>query len=230
MSIAAIQPFSTVDFPGTIACVVFTRGCNLNCFYCHNRELISGAGETLETDDALDFLKKRAGLLEGVVVTGGEPALWDGLEQFLSGARALGYKTKLDTNGQLPERVKAILQKRLADYTALDVKAPAEDCENVCGDALAFDRAAETAELLAASGVDYELRTTLYPGMTLDKLKGLLARFPAAPLWRLNSYRRPEVFDPRDEAKLLPAALTAPELAAALTELKKIQPNVIIPE
>lgn len=102
MIFGGMQRSSTIDFPGALACVLFTRGCDLDCFYCHNRELIAGDGDQLAEAAVFSFLEKRRGLLDGVVVSGGEPTLQPDLEEFLRRVRPLGYRVKLDTNGRRP--------------------------------------------------------------------------------------------------------------------------------
>lgn len=225
MIFGGIQKSCTIDFPGTLACVLFTRGCDLDCFYCHNRGLLASAGPSLPLEEVTAFLEKRRGLLDGVVVSGGEPTLQPDLAAFLQSLRAMGYRTKLDTNGGRPQTVAALWEAGLLDYVALDVKALPGDYEGVCGKA-GFAGAAETAETLARLHAAYEVRTTLYPGMTLGDLKDLLGRLKPQPLWRLNYFRRPVEFRPGEEARLAQKALSAPEIQAALPELTALQPNL----
>ncbi|MEG1993755.1 MAG: anaerobic ribonucleoside-triphosphate reductase activating protein, partial [Oscillospiraceae bacterium] len=123
MVFGGIQKVSTIDFPSVLSCVVFTKGCNLDCFYCHNRSIIENSAENISEEDVLSFLEKRKGLLDGVVVSGGEPTIQDDIGDFLSKVRSMGYKLKLDTNGQNPEKVKEILGGGLCDYVAVDIKA-----------------------------------------------------------------------------------------------------------
>ena len=102
MIFGGMQKSSTIDFPGTLCCVLFTRGCDLDCFYCHNRSLISAKGPALLQEDVWSFLERRRGLLDGVTISGGEPTLQEDLPEVLRRLREMGYKTKLDTNGQRP--------------------------------------------------------------------------------------------------------------------------------
>ena len=133
MIFGGMQRSSTIDFPGALACVLFTRGCDLDCFYCHNRELIAGDGGQLAEAAVFSFLEKRRGLLDGVVVSGGEPTLQPDLEEFLRRVRPLGYRVKLDTNGRRPALVERLWREGLFDYVAVDVKALPADYPAVCG-------------------------------------------------------------------------------------------------
>ncbi len=226
MIIGGIQKTSTVDFPGVLSCVLFCRGCNLNCFYCHNRELIYPFGKSLDDQSIWEFLNKRRGLLDGVVISGGEPTMQKDLKEFIAELKKLGYRVKLDTNGQLPDRVKALCTDKLLDYAALDIKSTLFDYPSVCeGDG--FMSAAETAEILAENGVSYEVRTTLYPGLTADGLLLLLSSLPEMPLWRLNYFRMPNKYEEKDEERLREYALTPQDIEKRLPELLKIQPNLV---
>lgn len=227
MIFGGIQKSSTIDFPGILCCVLFTRGCDLNCFYCHNRELIPRGGAALPEEEVWAFLEKRRGLLDGVVVSGGEPTLQADLPEALRRLKAMGYQTKLDTNGQRPGAVAALVEEGLVDYVALDIKATAEDYVQVCG-VNGFQQAAKTAKALQWAGIAYELRTTLYPGMTLKTLCDLLAAFPPAPRWRVNYFRPPALFRPQDAPLLRRPALSQPELMADREALLAIQPNLIL--
>lgn len=227
MNIAGIQRTSTIDFPGTLACVLFTRGCDMNCFYCHNRELLF-SGENIPAAEVLSFLQKRRGLLEGVVVSGGEPTLQPSLSGFLKLLRDMGYKVKLDTNGQRPEVVYHLCAEGLLDYCAVDWKAPETDYGSVCACPDGFQKAKQTLLILQESGVGYEARTTLYPGLTMPELLSLSAALPPLPRYRLNFFRMPESYCAEDEMRLRKRALTPGEVKAFLPELTKRQPNVIL--
>lgn len=226
MIIGGIQKTSTIDFPGILSCVLFCRGCDLNCFYCHNRDLIYSFGKSLDDEYIWDFLKKRAGLLDGVVISGGEPTLQKDLSDFITEVKKLGYKIKLDTNGQHPDIVKELAEAKLIDYSAVDIKASFIDYHSVCGRD-GFIKAAETVDVLEEAGVPFEVRTTLYPGLTYEALNVILASLPEMPRWRLNYFRMPEKFLEQDEERLLETALTLQDIEKVLPELLKIQPNLI---
>lgn len=228
MRIGGIQRTSTLDFPGVLSCVVFTRGCDLDCFYCHNRSLL-GQGDCISQEEVLHFLRRRQGLLDGVVVSGGEPALQPDLKEFLIQVRSLGYRTKLDTNGQHPQVLGTLIGEKLLDYVAVDIKALPRDYKKVCG-AGSFQKILECLQLLETHGVPYEVRTTLYPGFTLEMLRQLLSMLPQMPCWRLNIVRRPQQLRASDEPWFEQESLTARLLIRAQPQLRELQPNLIIPE
>ncbi len=220
MRIAGLEKFSTVDFPGSLAAVVFAAGCNYRCFYCHNRRIL-GDPPLLSEAEVLAFLKKRAGLLDGVVFSGGEPTLQEDLPEWLARVRALGYKTKLDTNGSRPEMLRALLAEGLLDYVAMDYKAPLEGYAPLCG----ADSACvpQSLALLRASQVPYELRTTLVPQLTETKLREMAAAVPADAPWFLQLYRP----QPGDEAHLTGLVPYTPgEIEALAEQLRRVRPKV----
>ena len=133
MRIGAIQKTSLLDFPGKVSAVVFTQGCNFFCPYCHNAGLVLCRDAPLAFTEAATFLTKRQKVLEGVVVTGGEPALQSDLEDFCAFCKHLGYAVKLDTNGSRPEVLERLLELKLVDYVAMDIKAdPRQYPKDIC--------------------------------------------------------------------------------------------------
>ena len=123
MKIHGLQKMTLLDYPGHVACTVFLGGCDLRCPYCHNYELATGAVEpVMEEEEFFAFLKKRTGLLDGVAITGGEPCLHRDLPAFMRRIREMGFSVKLDTNGTHPAVLREILDERLADYVAMDIK------------------------------------------------------------------------------------------------------------
>ena len=163
MYLCGLQKLSMVDYPGKLAATVFTGGCNLRCPFCHNALLVTRLAETpvLPEEDVLSFLQRRRGLLDGVVLSGGEPLLQPDAIDFLRKVRGMGFAVKLDTNGCFPERLAAILEAGLVDYAAMDIKNCREKYPQTVG-VPGFDTAAveESVRLLARSGVDHEFRTT----------------------------------------------------------------------
>lgn len=225
MIFGGIQKLSTIDYPRVLSCVLFTVGCDFDCFYCHNRELIHGSSNTISEEEVMDFLRKRKGLIDGVVISGGEPTIQNDLAEFIERIRSMGFLTKLDTNGMHPDVVKNLLDKKLVDYYAVDIKALPCDYNKVCGIS-GFDNVKTTVELLSKSRADYEVRTTLYPELTLSSLKELLASFPVQQCWRLNFFRQPEKYKEDDLERLSATALTKKDIEANLSDIKSIQPNL----
>ncbi|PJE70234.1 anaerobic ribonucleoside-triphosphate reductase activating protein [Candidatus Shapirobacteria bacterium CG10_big_fil_rev_8_21_14_0_10_48_15] len=167
MSIGGLQKVSLIDFPAHIAAVVFTKGCNFVCPFCFNRSLVLGTVPTISQRTVLTFLQQRQKLLDGVVITGGEPLLHDDLKMFLLAIKKMGYPIKLDTNGSLPDRLKKVLKKSLVDYLALDFKAPLDGRWNEAVGRSDFDFQIwqQSLKLLLDSGIPFELRTTVVPGI-----------------------------------------------------------------
>lgn len=162
MRLGGLQKMTLLDFPGRVACTVFTVGCNFRCPFCHNSSLVlSPAVSELSQDDFFAFLKKRQGLLDGVAITGGEPLLHPDMPAFLEQIRALGYAVKLDTNGAFPDRLQAVLEAGLADYVAMDVKNSREKYEQTAGVAGILPAVERSVALLRAGKVPFEFRTTL---------------------------------------------------------------------
>lgn len=164
MRIDGLQKMTLLDFPGKVACTVFTGGCNFRCPFCHNALLVTELPENPDysTDEVLDFLKKRAGLLDGVAITGGEPLMNPEISDFIRDIRKLGYAVKLDTNGSYPERLKKIVADGLVDYVAMDIKNCKEKYAETIG-LTRFDisKIEESVEFLKSDAVDYEFRTTV---------------------------------------------------------------------
>ena len=170
IDITGFQKCSLVDWDGHICAVVFTQGCNLNCWYCHNRRLIARVPQDplIPEETVLAELERRRGFLDGVVFSGGEPTIQPDLAECVERVRALGFRVKLDTNGTHPEVLSALLSRGLLDYVAMDVKAPPSKLEFICG---GIDEAAAieaSINLLLLSDVDYEFRTTVAPQLTHD--------------------------------------------------------------
>jgi pyruvate formate lyase activating enzyme len=162
MNIGGFQKVSLIDYPEKISAVVFTRGCNFRCPYCHNPELVDPErfdGLVMESD-VLSFLEKRKGRLDAVVITGGEPALQAGLVPFAVRLRAMGYRIKLDTNGSFPDVLEDMLRRELLDYVAMDIKAPLERYPEVTRVQTDPRQIRRSISLILGSSVDHEFRTT----------------------------------------------------------------------
>ena len=192
MRICGLQTLSMVDYPGKLAATVFTGGCNLRCPFCHNALLVTRLEEspTLQQEEVLAFLKRRRGLLDGVVLSGGEPLIQSGVPEFLQKVRSLGFSIKLDTNGCYPDALEALLDQGLADYVAMDVKNAPEHYAQTVG-IPDFDPAviARSAAVLAHSGADYELRTTVVRELhTVADIAAIGAWMQGAPRYFLQCF------------------------------------------
>jgi pyruvate formate lyase activating enzyme len=191
--IAGFQKNSFVDYPGQICAVVFTPYCNMNCVYCHNAHILKKDALLIDEEGVLSFLKKRAGTLGAVVISGGEPTLQQNLESFILRVREMGYRVKLDTNGTKPAVLQALLSKGLLDYVAMDVKAPLEKYDTI---AQAFvDKAAlqKSIALLRNSGIPHEYRLTFAPQLTTEDAVRAALLVKGCERFYLQQYR------PRDE-------------------------------
>ncbi len=164
MRIDGLQKMTLLDFPGKVACTVFTGGCNFRCPFCHNALLVTELPENPDytVDEILSFLKKRAGLLDGVAITGGEPLMNPDIADFIKQIRDLGYSVKLDTNGSYPDRLKSIVGEGLVDYIAMDIKNCKEKYAETVGlKSYDLSKIEESVDFLKKNAVDYEFRTTV---------------------------------------------------------------------
>ncbi|MBP7563983.1 MAG: anaerobic ribonucleoside-triphosphate reductase activating protein [Candidatus Cloacimonetes bacterium] len=167
LKIAGFQKFSLIDYPGYISAIIFTQGCNFRCPWCHNAELVlpEQYEKDLEIPSILSFLQKRAGKLDAVTITGGEPTLHPDLPAFIQTIKSMGYKIKLDSNGSNPEMLKRIIDKGLVDYLAMDIKAPLEKYAVLTACPINTEHIIQSINLIKHSGLDYEFRTTFIPDL-----------------------------------------------------------------
>ena len=192
MDFAGMQSLTLLDFPGKVACILFVRGCNLRCPFCHNAALVRpGAESPLSDADILSFLTKRQGLLDGVVISGGEPLMYPELVPFLQKVRALGYSIKVDTNGTNPTLLKQLVSESLADYVAMDIKNSPNLYSATCGLPKApISAIEESREFLMTDGVDYEFRTTVVKGLhTKESISELSCWIAGAKRYFLQGFK-----------------------------------------
>jgi len=167
LRVGGFTPLSTTDWPGMLAAVVFCQGCPWRCGYCHNPDLIPARGDSeIPWDDVLAFLRRRRGLLDAVVFSGGEPTAQAGLVDAVREVRALGFKIGLHTGGMYAQRLAEVLP--LVDWVGLDVKAPFADYARITRAAGYGERALAGLQQVLASGVDHEIRTTVHPALLGD--------------------------------------------------------------
>jgi len=188
MKIGGFVKSSLVDYPGKVAAVIFTQGCNFRCAYCHNRRLVYPElfGEEIVFEEIFSFLEKRRSLLDGVVFCGGEPTLQDDLCEKILKVRSLGYAVKLDTNGSRPEILAEALP--LLDYLAMDIKAPfGPGYSRVCGVEVDEWEISRSMLLIRASGVNYEFRTTVDPRfLSADDIVSIRAMLGKKEVYRIS--------------------------------------------
>lgn len=191
MEISGLIKNSFVDYPKNIACVVFTAGCNMNCWYCHNHDLISETKGEIDEEYVFSLLEERKKFLDGVVITGGEPTLQPDLTEFIKKVKAIGLKVKLDTNGTNLSVVKNLVNAGLLDYIAMDVKAPLSKY-SVITSVPNIQEIKDSIEYIKNCGVDYEFRTTFAPNLTSDDIKQLVKDIGFVKNYALQQYRKPE--------------------------------------
>lgn len=164
MKIMGMQKSTLLDYPGKIACTVFTGGCNFLCPFCHNAELICPAAEEqgVSRSSLMAFLKKRRGILDGVCISGGEPVIHSGLEELVREIKDLGYLVKLDTNGSFPQKLKEFVKEGLLDYVAMDIKNSKTKYARTAG-LKYFDTepVEESVRFLMKGSLPFEFRTTV---------------------------------------------------------------------
>ena len=179
LRIGGLTALSCTDYPGLLAAVVFCQGCPWRCGYCHNPHLIpSRATATLAWHDVEAFLARRRGLLDAVVFSGGEPTLQAGLADAMRIVRDMGFRVGLHTAGAYPRRLRALLP--LVDWIGMDIKAPFADYEATTGKRGSGIAARESMQIILASGIDHEFRTTVDPDLlTAPQLRALVSQLPA---------------------------------------------------
>lgn len=165
MKIGGFQKTSLLDYPDRISAIVWTSGCNFRCPFCYNKNLALGTAELFPQDEILSFLSKRKALLEGVVISGGEPLLHDDLIDFIKRIKDLRLLVKIDTNGAFPERLSELLEQQLVDYVAMDVKAPKKKYPELTGVDIDLSKIEASIDLLKTKAPAYEFKTTFIPGL-----------------------------------------------------------------
>lgn len=168
MLIGGLVKFSLNDYPGKTSAVIFTHGCNFRCGYCHNSELVLPEKYALEIPpiEIFSFLEGRKGKLDAVVVTGGEPTQHSDLAEFIKKIKEMDFLVKLDTNGTRPLVVKDLIDRKLIDYVAMDIKAPFENYEKITNVPVNVEDLKKSISLIINSGIPHEFRTTIVKSLT----------------------------------------------------------------
>ncbi len=198
MIFGGLQRFSLIDYPGELAAIVFTIGCNFRCPYCHNPELVNGTAERIVESDVLDFLNRRKGKLTAVSITGGEPTIHGKeLLSFIKTVKDLGYKMKIDTNGTNPELLETLIKEKLIDYVAMDIKAPLDRYGEVVRTNVDTSLIEKSIDLILDGKVPYEFRTTVLKGM-LDEndIEKTLKAIKGARLYCIQNFTPTKTLDP----------------------------------
>jgi len=191
MRISGLQKLTLLDFPGKVACTVFTGGCNFRCPFCHNASLVlpEKMPEELQIRDILNFLDTRIGVLDGVAITGGEPLLHSDITELLQEIRNRGFQIKLDTNGSFPDRLIHIVESGLVDKVAMDIKNSPESYSKATGTDIDLSAIESSKDFLMNSGIDYEFRTTVVKGIhTEESIRGAAEWIQGAKAYFLQQY------------------------------------------
>ena len=216
MKIGGLQKLSLLDYPEHLSAIIFTKGCNFRCQYCYNPMLVwpEGASKPKNIDsaengnhkfsaeeieevnseisenDLFDFLNKRVGKLEGIVITGGEPTLHPDLPEFIDKIRDLGFKIKLDTNGTNPEMIKGLIANKQIDYIAMDLKGTKKSYSKVTGVPVNLENIQKSIKIIMESGLSYEFRTTVVPELVkLEDIAVMGEMIKGADKWFLQQFK-----------------------------------------
>lgn len=217
MRIGGFQRFSLADFPGHISAILFTLGCGFRCPYCHNPELVDPERAPAEVPfaDVLRFLDAREGRVDGVVVTGGEPTLQADLPETLAALKLRGLAVKLDTNGTNPRMLGDLLDQRLLDYIAMDIKAPLAHYARLVRAPVAPDAIRRSIALIRGCGIEHEFRTTYVESLlSVSEMTEIAALVAGCRRFMLQRFEPTKPLD----ASLLDQASTS---EASLQQVKK---------
>lgn len=199
MKFGGWQRFSMIDYPEKICAIGFTQGCNFRCPYCHNPELVEPEqfNDTIEQEKILDFLKERVGKIEGVTITGGEPTIHHDLLDFIKKIKALGFLVKLDTNGSNPKVLKEIIENKMVDYIAMDLKGPSHRYLEIAKTQVPVENMLASIELIMNSGILYEFRTTVVNTMlSKEDILATARMISGARLYVLQKFLPTKALDP----------------------------------
>jgi len=165
MNIGGLQKTTLLDYPDAISAIIWTVGCNFRCPFCYNKDIVLGNVENIPEEDILSFLEKRKGLLEGLVISGGEPLMQKDIVPFAEKVKKLGYLIKIDTNGMYPEKLKELINKKLVDYISMDIKAPKKKYDELSGIKTDIKKIEKSIDIIRNLAHDYEFKTTFAPSL-----------------------------------------------------------------
>lgn len=197
MKIGGLQYCSLIDYPGKISAIVFTVGCNFRCPYCHNPELVDETADEVPEAKIFDFLTRRRNLLDAVTVTGGEPTMHDDLPDFIRKIKEMGFLVKLDSNGTNPEMLEHVINEKLVDYVAMDIKAPLRSYEKTVGRPVNRASIEKSIALLLKNSVPYEFRTTVVKSLlSKDDLREIGESIRGAKTYNLQKFVPTKTLNP----------------------------------
>lgn len=202
MVIAGFQKLTLIDYPGKLATTVFTVGCSFRCPFCHNPELVLSSKYNVSSiknteKEFFDFLKSRKNKLDGVCITGGEPTIQPDIVEFIKKIKKMGYAVKLDTNGTRPDVLRKVIREKLVDFIAMDIKNHPGKYNKTTATKGDIERIKLSVEMIRNSGIDYEFRTTVVPGLHTESDFTKIAKWLAgAKAYWLQRYRQSKILDP----------------------------------
>lgn len=226
MVISGMQKLTLLDYPGEVACLIFTQGCNFRCPFCHNKDLLGHCKEgNIKEEDVLAYLEMRKGLLDGVCISGGEPLMQKDIESFIKKIKEMGYKIKLDTNGSNPKMLAHLIEKGYIDYIAMDVKNDFLTYEKTSGvERINMYNIKKSIEIIENANVEYEFRTTVVKELhDFEKLEKICAYIGKNAKYYIQNYR--------DCDTVLEEGLNGfkeEELLEIKRKLNRIYPNVMV--
>ncbi|NLL56263.1 MAG: anaerobic ribonucleoside-triphosphate reductase activating protein [Clostridiales bacterium] len=227
MDIKGFQKLTLLDFPGKVACTVFTGGCNFRCPFCHNSSLVVDIknAPSISQTEIINYLEKRKGILDGVCVSGGEPLMQKNLKRFLTKVKELGYQIKIDTNGSYPDILQSLIDQKLVDYVAMDIKNSPEKYALTTGLAnIDLDKIKQSVNILMDSNIDYEFRTTTVKEFhTKQDFEAIAKWLKESKKYFLQNYK-----DSENVLQKGLHSLSKNELIEAKTILKQYIDNVFI--
>lgn len=209
MRIAGLQKLTLLDYPSKVACIIFTQGCNYKCPYCQNSGLIKfNDDELIDEEEIFAYLNKRKGIIDGIVITGGEPTIQKDLKDFIRKVKDLGISVKLDTNGSNPKVVEEVINEGLVDYIAMDIKNVLEIYKDVTDVAPNINNLKQSIELIKNSPIEHEFRTTIIkPIHNIDKILKICSYVEGEKMFLQNFVRSENVLgeylEPFSETELI---------------------------
>lgn len=210
MNISGFEKLTLLDYPGKVACIVFTQGCNYKCKFCHNSSLINTDNEKYSEEEVFKYLEKRKKILDGIVISGGEPTLCKDLKEFIKKVKKYGLSVKLDTNGTNPKVLKELIEEKLIDYIAMDIKTSFSCYEKIVDVKNPFiNQIKESIDIIKNSGLEHEFRTTIMKEHhNIDLLKEICQYIGKTEKYYIQNFRISDcVIDksltPFDNAELL---------------------------
>lgn len=189
MRIGGFLKLSLLDYPDNVSCIVFTQGCNYNCPFCHNSSLINIKDGNVSEEEIFEYLNKRKNIIDAVSISGGEPLIQEDIIDFIKKIKELGYKVKIDTNGSKPDVLKELIDNKLIDYVAMDIKNTLLKYEKTAG--VKANNTIESIKLIENSNIDYEFRTTIVKELhNIDDIKNILSLINKKSKYYIQNFKR----------------------------------------